>query len=531
VFWAVVFAAMLTGHDSSPAGTSTASVQPVSATARRGAPRVVAPNCYAQERCVFSEAPTVAWSSRVRRGKTWGACLNGIAAASIPGTPVAITRLERKSMDESTLVTLRRMIGDELWSAGWKESKSTLFLPRVRCDDGVVRQSRIAVFGWLDPGRALSTEYARIIIDQAEQVDREHYDLAQTRLNFTDPWIETEFLRLGLAPRQLVLIFNPDDPEHWANLEFEFEEKGMRVVGDAEGHPSVEVLLSSERDNEENLTADYGRRMKTFEGTIVHDRLVAGHWTRATGLVYGKAFDSRKHVIDPAGVESIALGLGPDVLRKWNGYPPPDWPRLRGFDFGINHPFTVAWYAEHDGVLHCYREGYHTGRSGSEWAKWILEREAEELRALRFGLDDQGEARAYAVHLAGPELQVDESWSDHDLQWRRELAAAGIETQPAVKDIDAGITRMIATLRERRLVYWRNMLVEEDPYLVREKMPTSVLREYGRYKYPKRKSGVSEVSDHRTNLPIDKDNHGLDRDRYVVTSHFGRIEVGVWGAA
>ena len=524
MFWAVVVAVSTV--------TGAAGVEPGSGsgTAPARAPRVIAPNSYAQERCVFSEAPTVAWSSRVRFGKTTGAVINALAAASIPGVPVAITRLERKSMDESTLVTLRRMVGDELWSAGWKESKSTLFLPKVRCPDGVVRQSRITAFGWLDPGRALSTEYARIIIDQAEQVDREHFDIAQTRLNFSDPWTESEFIRLGLVARQLVVIFNPDDPEHWANLEFEFEEKGMRVERDADGNATVEVLLSHEDDNAENLQADYRRRMKTFEGTIVHDRLVAGHWTRATGLVYGKAFEARKHVIDPAGPESRELGLGPEVLAKWNGYPPPDWPRLRGFDFGVNHPFTVAWYAEHDGVLHVYREGYHTGRSGSEWARWILEREAEELRALRFGIDDEDEARAYGPLVNG-ELRVEESWSDHDLEWRKELDAGGVWTQPAIKDIDAGIMRMIATLRERRIVYWRNMLVEEDPYLAREKLPTSVLREYGRYKYPKRKSGVSEVSDHRTNLPVDKDNHGLDRDRYVVASHWGRVEVGVWGVA
>lgn len=477
------------------------------------------PNSEAQYRWMTSQAPVKVWSSRVRKGKSWGACMEAVyRCLAVPGYPVALTRFEFASMRESTLQTLQRMLGPDLWTEYWKESHHTLYFPPVMCDDGVKRQSRIVCFGWVDPGRALSTEYGLIVMEQAEQMEREHVAFAQTRLNYFDPWQEARCELHGIRPRQLGIICNADDPEHWINQDYVVQERGERVEIDAKtGRDLYEVILSRPEDNAENLTADYSDRLEMLRGTVWYDRLVGGQWVRAEGLVYGQAFDPAVHIVDR-----------PADWSKWGGYPPPMWPRHRAMDFGIRHPFTCAWYAESPNrELFCYREVYGTGQSPSEWAAVICAQEAKEVDAWRAGCSDEAEARALAPYLAAYTCQY--SVSDHELGWRSELDRCGVWTTPAQKDIRGMVATMTSVLRERKLFYVRGLLVAEDPVLVQQKLPTSVLGEYGRYKWPKRKDSASETSDQRLDAPVDRDNHGLDRDGYMVVAWRGSAAVGIGG--
>lgn len=485
--------------------------------------REIAANCYAQERLQDSTAPTIVWSSIVRRGKSYGACMKAVHAAyALPGIPIALTRLERASMDDSTLESMRKLLGIELYQRLWRSSASSFVFPAVRCDDGEKRQSKIVIFGLVDPGRKLSTEYGLFVVDQAEQIEREHLALMQTRLNYTDPWIERRAQELGFALRQMVLICNADDPEHWLNVDYEIEARGMRQeLNEKTGKVRFEVILSQESDNQENLTDDYRERLSELDGTVWGERLAHGRWVRAEGLVYGQHYNPVVNQIDR-----------PQSWAKWGGYPPPDWPRYRAFDFGTNHPFTVAWYA---GIgsgsseqLVCYREGYGTERAPSDWADWILDQERLEIEARRRGIANEEEAWTYRAYLR--EFHATENWSDHDLAWRNELAKKGVWTAPAVKDIEAGIPVMQGWLKQRRLLYVRDLLAHDpDPRLKREKLPTSVLGEFGRYRWPKRQPMQSDVSGQRFNVPVDRDNHGLDRDRYMVVSHGQARRVGVFG--
>lgn len=512
MWWAVVVAAMAVSEARS---TTTSGPTPVVAAP---APRVIRPESYAQERACVSQAPTVVWSSRVGHGKSFGGCLNEVLACTyVPGVPCALTRLERASMDTTTLAALQKLLGEEAWMAGWRPSQSTYFFPKVRCPDGKVRQSKIHVFGWKDPGRHLGAEFARIVIDQAEEIERDHVSIAQTRLRFMDPWVEEQLAKLGLAPRQMVLICNPDDPDHWINRDYEVEDKGMREeLNPRTGNRAYEVILSQPGDNAAHLPPDYQERLDELAGTVWYERLVLGRWARAQGLVYGAVWNPAVHIVSR-----------PQAWERWGWYPPPSWRRFRSFDFGVNNPFTVAWYAESpDGLIYTYREGYATGRPGSEWADWVNEQEQRELAAWRAALLDAEEARVLEPYLGGFVCQ--ESWSDHDLEWRRELSKKGVWTQPAIKDIKSGVRTLTSWLKRRRIVYVRDMLVEQDATLAVRKLPTTVIQEYGRYHWPKPRGDGSESSQERLDVPVDKDNHGLDRDRYFAASHDNVQRMEVW---
>lgn len=480
------------------------------------APQVIAPNCYAQERYLLSTAPTRLLSSRVGRGKTYILCAGEhYKAAALPGLQVALTRLERVSMENTTLDTLRsKIIPPAMWARGWSESKSCFSYPPVRCDDGRVRQSKIHVFGWLDPGRALSAEFGSIGVDQAEQLEYRHYTVAQTRLRQNDPWINARAERMGIAPLQMSLICNPEDNEHWIAKEFD-PEGGMRLVTNANGAVTADVILSSFSDNDENLPPGYNERLEGLRGTVFYDRLVLGKWARAEGLVY-PMYDPTVHVIDTPASWSV-----------WGGFPPPHWPRYRGIDFGYRNPFVCLWLAQDpaSGEFHMYREWSMGDRLTSDHAMVLVEHEQAEIAALRAHADEE---QAVAMRPYLNELNVVGSYTDHEPEKAAMLGRCGIHSTMAKKDIHGAIQVISAALNKRTLYIHRNSLIEEDRTAANRKLPNSLARELSVLRWTKMAESAANPNDGKREKPIDANNHRIDALGYVLYSIDSRPQPGVW---
>lgn len=464
---------------------------------------VYKPNSYAQEQYLRSTAPTRVFSSRVRRGKSYVGCLSEHAkCVALPGIVCAITRLERVSMENTTLDTLKsKIVPQSIWSRGWSESKSVLVYPPVRCDDGVVRQSRIHIFGWLDPSRILSAEFGSIMIDQAEQLDRRHFTFAQTRLSQLDPWIAARAAKLVLGMPQLSLICNPEDSEHWIAQEFD-PEAGMRVVRYEDGREKFEVISSGFHDNEENLPPGYHERLESLRGTVYYDRLVLGKWARAEGSVF-PMFEVPRHVI-----------AKPASWAKWGGYPPPTWPRYRGIDFGFRNPFVCLWVAESpEGVRYVYRQWAATETLVEDHAKRIVAFEQDELAAMRDGCE-HSEAQDLEPYLSS--LYVRGSFADHDAEDAATLARHGVATAPARKGIHNAIQSIAGALNRGELFVIEGSNVFTDPREVAEKRPTSLERELSAYRWTKQSETRANPKDDTREMPIDANNHRIDALGYVL---------------
>jgi phage terminase large subunit len=470
--------------------------------------QVIAPNSYAQETYFRSTAPVRLFSSRVGRGKSWSAVAHDyVKACALPGIQIAMTRLERASMENTTMETMRKIIPPSIWAKGWSESKGCLSLPPVRCSDGKHRVSRIWCFGWLDPGRALSAEFGSITVDQAEQLDYRHYTTAQTRLRQNDPWINERAESMGLAPRQMSLICNPEDNEHWIAKEFD-PEAGMRVIRDAGGRVVAEVILSGFHDNEGNLPADYRERLESLRGTVYYDRLVLGRWARAEGLVF-PMYDPAQHLVPV-----------PESWAQWNGYPPPDWLRYRGIDFGYRNPFVCLWVARSpEGVDHVYREWSMGERLVEDHAKIILEHEATELAALRAAPALSGDAeQAFRYRPYLNNLRVEDAFADHDAEDAATLARHGVRTRPARKGIDACIKAIAGALNRGTLKIVNTSLIAEDRTQANMKLPTSLARELSGYRWQKMVEAAKNPKDASREKPIDAMNHRIDALGYILHS-------------
>ncbi|MEQ1833007.1 MAG: hypothetical protein ABL977_08115 [Candidatus Eisenbacteria bacterium] len=487
-----------------------------SAAPQRVQAQVIEPNSYAQERYLTSTAPVRLLSSRVGRGKTYILCAGEhYKCCALPGLQVALTRLERASMENTTLETLRsHIIPGEMWAKGWSESKSCLTYPPVMCDDGKVRRSRIYLFGWTDPGRALSAEFGSIGVDQAEQLEYRHYTVAQTRLRQNDPWINARAAEYGIAPRQMSLICNPEDNEHWIAKEFD-PEAGMRYVTDDAGRVTADVILSSFHDNEENLPSDYAQRLEGLKGTVYYDRLVLGKWARAEGLVF-PMWNPGVHLIDT-----------PAEWSAWGGYPPPHWSRYRGIDFGYRNPFVCLWLAQDPSTnaFHVYREWSMGERLVEDHAHVIAEHEARELRTLRECAD---ETQAVAMRPYLNDLNIAGSFADHDAEDAATLARHGIPTRPARKSIDGCIKAICSALNGGRLFIHQSSLIEEDRTQANMKLPSTLARELSSYRWQKLAQSAANPNDGKREKPIDANNHRIDALGYVLHSLEASPRPGVW---
>jgi hypothetical protein len=480
------------------------------------APQVIEPNCYAQERYLTSTAPVRLLSSRVGRGKTYILCAGEyLKGAALPGLQIALNRLERASMENTTLETLRsKTVPPVLWSRGWSESKSCFSYPPVRCDDGRVRQSKIHVFGWMDPGRALSAEFGSVAVDQAEQLEYRHYTVAQTRLRQNDPWINARAEAMGIVPRQMSLICNPEDNEHWIAREFD-PESGMRLIYDDRGRVVADVILSSFHDNEENLPPDYQDRLESLRGTVFYERLVLGKWARAEGLVF-PMYNPAAHLVVP-----------PAAWSAWGGYPPPEWARYRGIDFGYRNPFVCLWVAEdpETKARYVYREWSMSERLVEDHAQVIQQVEAGELLALRAHADAE-QAPRLRPYLN--ELYVRDAFADHDAEDAATLARYGVRTRPARKSIDGSLKEITSALNSGKLFIVQNSLMEEDRLQAHHKLPTSLARELAAYRWQKLASQPANLVDGKREKPIDAMNHRIDALGYVLYSLAVLPRPGVW---
>lgn len=449
----------------------------------------------AQRAALNSLEPELLYSGRFFGGKSWMLCAKGfIYAAVYPGARVGICREERASMDATTLATMRdEIMPRQVWDVCWRESKSTIFLPN---------NSEIRFFGLDKPGRMLGSRYGFVGIDQAEQLDQNQFELVNSRVT-----------QVGMPWHQTALAVNPEGDDHWIYRRYR-PDKGDGLRQDAKGNPFAQVLLVQPDDLISYLSEGSVARLDRMEG-VWRQRYRLGQWCSFEGAVFS-SWDPSVRVIDT-----------PAEWVIWNGYPPPDWPRYRGMDFGYDDPFVFQWWAKQPGVERYfrYREIYKTGVTVEYHAARIMELEAAELAALRDAAKRLGAEADLAPYLES--LNVEATWSDHHRGERESMAEHGVSSSPAIKDILAGIQTLLGLMDprepERGIFLVKGALDEYDTRLAESNRPTCTEEEISGYRWRTKAGG--DMTAQRPELPIDRNNHGIDAMRYVFHSQGRQAEI------
>lgn len=389
-----------------------------------------------------------------------------LLALKYAGMRGLIVRKTRVSLTDSGLVTFE----EKVLPAGsyLKSGPKRRYRQSYKYHNG----SEIVIGGMDHPTRVMSTDYDIALAIEATEFEEEDFDNITTRL------------RNGAMPyQQLIADCNPGQPGHWLNLR-------CNPTGEAfdKGRHRCRRLLSRHEDNPQLWDAK--RREWTQRGAAYiakldrlpgarKMRLRHGVWSMAEGMVY-EGWDPARHLVYRIDEK------GKSIIRR-------EWERFWVVDFGHTHPFVwQCWAKDDDGRLYRIAEIYQTKRLVEDHARKILEWMKRE------------EEPTPIVILC-----------DHDAEGRATLERyLGMGTVPAYKAVQDGIDHVGARLRlagdgRARVLFLRDSLIEVDEELREAKKPSCTEEEFEGYVWAKNALGLKEV-------PVDKDNHGMDCVRYLV---------------
>jgi hypothetical protein len=448
------------------------------------------PRTHAQAVAIRSTAAEFCYSGRRFGGKSFIGCAKAwIYANEYPGARVAVCREERASMETTTLLTLRQeIVPPDFWAQHWRESRSALLLPNG---------SEIHVFGLDKPGRALGSRYGMVVVDQAEQITLEQFEI-----------INSCAMQVGMPFHQTMLLFNPDSPEHWAYKRYRPDE-GDGFRDDEKGQRFAEVVHVLPDDLTEYLDGLSLARFDRMAG-VLHDRYRLGLWRHFHGAVF-TTWHPAKRVVD-----------APASWAAWGGFPPPDWQRGRGIDFGFYpDPFVCSWWAKDPAREHWYRyrEKCELSKLADVHALEILDAEEAELQTLRNCAKVMGRESDFRSLLA--QYPITASYSDHDrgereLLERPERYGRSVWTDKAEKDILAGLQTLMNMLTDDpeapQMYLVRGAPVVRDVELVRRQEPTCLEEEMGGLRWPKPRD--ANAITRSVQLPVPGKDHCIDAARY-----------------
>ena len=375
-------------------------------------------------------------SGPAETGKTLG-CLQKLHALmnKYHNSQALMVRKTRNAMTASVLQTFERKVlghGNPVKPLGGRH------VERYEYPNG----SQIFIAGMDDPGKALSSEWDFIYVNQAEELNLDDWETLSTRCTG----------RAGNTPYSMIFgDCNPGGPSHW--IKKRAADNKLKIIESR--HEDNPTLF----DPVTGTITDQGiKSMSVLDNLtgVRYLRLRKGLWAAAEGAVY-EEWDTSVHLIDRFPI-------------------PQSWTRVIVIDFGYTNPFVAQWWAlDEDGRMYKYREIYMSHRIVADHARDIH----------RYS---EGET-IYAVV------------ADHDAEDRATLEAAGINTLPAMKRISLGIQAVQVRLRKAgdgrpRIFIMRDSLVEEDPDLKSNRLPLKTEEEIEGYVWKPDKEEPVKKNDH-----------------------------------
>lgn len=391
-------------------------------------------------------------------------CLHKVhlAMSKYPNAKAFIARKTRTSMTNSCLETFERHVLKPPDKVHFHKTDQQFNYPNG---------SMIAVIGLDDPERIKSTDWDMGFVQEVTECTENDWEICTTRLrNWEMPY------------QQMLSDCNPDKPTHWIKKRCDL---GLTTM--LKSIHKDNPRLWDERSQEWTTEGlQYLAKLDRLTG-VRRKRLFVGDWVAAEGIVYDM-WDPQAHLMN--------LSELPEGWKEWAHYWAIDW--------GYTHPFVWQDWIEdpNTGRLYRLREIYRT--------RSLVEDHAREVMEL-------------TANLYQPRAII----CDHDAEDRATFERhTGYLTLPAYKAIQQGVQAVSARLRMTwgrdkpglsggpGLFYIRDALVYKDPLLVEAGKPVCTEEEYDGYVWDEKVNRL--VNSKKDELPLDKDNHGMDSTRYLV---------------
>lgn len=371
---------------------------------------------YAKDKEILVEGPS-------GTGKSLGVCNKiHLLMMKYPNARGLILRKTRKSLTETTLVTLEKMVFQKGLFPDLSVNRS------LRQKYNYPNGSELVIGGLDDPTKVMSSEYSVIFIEEATEVTETDWEMCLSRLrDFKLPY------------QQLIACVNPTYPTHWLNQRANL---GLtkRIITRHTDNPAYYDQKTKE------MTAN-GRDY--IEGTlgkltgIRRQRLLDGYWCMAEGRIYD--------TYDPS-IHMVHMDVKKDHFKEY----------FASMDFGFAHSTVLqVWGYDEDRRMYLVYEIYRTEQT-MDW--WIQE------------------ARKAATIFGFNRFVCDSARPDHiDLMKKK-----GLNAISAYKSVDIGIQAVQERLRVQsdgkpRLFLFDDCLVGRDEKLVEKKKPWCTAQEFDSY--------------------------------------------------
>lgn len=432
------------------------------------------------------------------------ACLEKVFAMCLmtPNTRGLLLRKTQRSLGSTALVTWRNFVikealetGDVVYYGGSQQEP-----PQYRFKNG----STVTIGGLDNPTRIMSSEYDIVYVQEATEITVTDLEFIKTRLR---NW--------RISFQQLIMDCNPAGDKHWLKLRCN-DGKTKLIESRHEDNPRLFEECSADDDGAlpywdvpsgfvkvTERGADYIAILDALTG-VRYKRLRLGLWVSAEGIVY-EEFDPAVHV------------LPWDYDDNGNRLPlPEEWERYWVIDFGFVHPFVWKCYAldPEEDTIYMYREIFYSQRTVEEHAEQIMGLVTKKV--VHEWYDHFNRTMRQREEIVWIEPQPTAIICDHDAEGRRTFEkATGLGTQAAIKNVYEGINAHRERLKTdkrtglARFYLMKDALVEKDPKLVENLIPTCTEEEYASYVWKVSTDGRTQDE------PVKKDDHGMDTDRYL----------------
>ena len=390
------------------------------------------------------------------------ACLHKLhlVMCKYPEAKGFMARKTRVSMNNSCIATMDRHVLKEIDRVHFHKTDQAYYYPNG---------SMIAVVGLDEPMRIQSTEWDIGYVQEVTECTENDWEICTVRLrNWVVPY------------QQMLGDCNPDKPTHWMKRRCDLGKTKM--------------LLSKHEDNPELFQqgiptekgAVYLGKLDRLSGPR-RSRLYLGNWVAAEGVVY-EGWDPEVHLINRNEL--------PEGHETWHHYWVIDW--------GFIHPMCWQDWIEDPatGIMYMVAQIYRTGLLVEDLARMVLSLTQNRYVPIAIVCDhDAGDRATFERH-------------------------SGYLTLPAYKVISTGIQAVQNRLKPKwpgnkpGLLIVRDNLIpfddrdERDPTLTSAGSPTSTEEEFDGYVWDKKHNLL--VNSTKDELPVDKDNHGMDDVRYIV---------------
>lgn len=409
---------------------------------------------------MLSRDDTVLISGPAGTGKSVAALMKiHTTSLLVPGLVTLLLRQTAVSLGPSTLRTYERFVAaqelasDYVTWFGGSASKPAAYM---------YKNGSMIIPGGMDrPGKFLSMDVDRVLIDESNQVSVTAVEVVATRLR-------------GKAPtyKQMMLLTNPDHPEHHL-LKMAQEGRARHIHSVHQDNP----YLFNRDGTPTPEGADYLARLDKLTG-VRRARYLEGRWAAAEGLVFDDWRDEA-NIVDHVDI-------------------PKSWPLLLSVDFGFSNPFVCQWWRiDPDGRMYLTREIHQT--------QTLVEDHARRIRSI---IEEHSETEPVPFAVV----------CDHDAEDRATLTRhLRLPTVAAKKAVSRGIQLTQARMRPAgdgrpRLYVLRNALVGRDTVADQQARPRGFLGEVNSYVWEtiRGTDGIPKEA------PVKMHDHSMDAGRYAV---------------